>query len=328
MKRLGARGSRGGVAVSALALVFAVCSCAGPQAKVTITGKRVALTVAFGKPTVPPTPAQPIALVPAPSGVGVVAVPAGPTTYEPTPGPSTSFTPPPAICPTPGPGTSVPEAAPSSTKGVPKDAIAAVHAVRSTTDGRGTITQKTVGYLATSKASQAPSGQSQFYLGLRLFGVDGTEQYQVVPPATDLPTQATTGLISLTAADANGGLGYQQSFHPMSPLQVFAQPAFAGESWTSTATDPSTNSVAQVNGKIIKQEAIAACDKLIDTWHAQTVVDITNPSQTIKTTVDTWFATQHGGLPVAQTQNYTGRAGGENVSGSTSWVVDVDAWAG
>ena len=44
------------------------------------------------------------------------------------------------------------------------------------------------------------------------------------------------------------------------------------------------------------------------------------------TTVSTWFATQYGGIPVQQTQAYKGKAGDQDVSGTTKWTVNSDVW--
>jgi hypothetical protein len=316
---------------SVVLAALAVAGCAGPQAKVTITGKQVPIAVAFGKPTAlgGNTPQPPTVLVPGPSGVGVVVVPARPGGSA-SPTPSSSPAPvPSAPCPTPKPGSAAPEAAPSSTKGVPKNnAVTAVRAFRSTTDAKGTITQQETGFLKTFGASSAPSGQSTFQVGLSVFGVDSVTEYQVVPPAFAAPTQATTGLISISFVTADGGLGYQQSFRPKSPLQVFAQAAYAGESWTSASTDPTTGSAAQVTGQVVAEEPVLICGGVLDAWRAETQVHVTNPTQDITTTVTTWFATQHGGVPLAQTQSYQGTAGGEAVKGTTSWVVNADVWAG
>ncbi|MDQ1687189.1 MAG: hypothetical protein QOK42_164 [Frankiaceae bacterium] len=301
-------------------------ACAGPQAKVTISGKQVPLSVAFGKPKLtvskPPT-----VLVPAPSGVGVIEVPVDGPTAPPLPKPTVSFPPTPQTCPTPPPGSSSVEAAPNSARGVPKSTGSLLRVERSTTDARGTITTKDAGIMATSQAAASPGGTTTFQLYLSMFGATSVTEYETVPPSFGGPAQANTGLISIRYVNGDGGLGYKQSFRPTTPLQVFSQPAYSGATWTSTSSDPLNGSVAQVSGQVLAEEPVLACGTIIDTWRANTVVHVTNPDQDIVTTVSTWFATQYGGVPVQQTQSYKGTAGGEAVSGTTKWTVSYDAWS-
>jgi hypothetical protein len=320
---------RAAPAVAAVLALAVAAGCAGPQAKVTITGKQVPLNVAFGKPSTK-TPTTPTVLVPAPSGVGVIEVPNTPGGNEPPP-PSYPGTLPPVreSCPTAPPGSSSPEAAPNSANGVPKAGAATmVRTERSTTGANGTVTRSGFGRLLTGVASTAPNGSTTFQVKLNVFGTESTTEYQTVPPTFAAAAQANTGLISIRFVSGNGGLGYEQSFRPTTPMQVYSQPGYNGATWTSTSTDPLNGSVAQVSGTVVGEEPVGICGGLIDTWRADTVVHVTNATQDIVTTVSTWFATQYGGVPVQQTQSYKGTVGAdkEEVSGTTKWTVNNDVW--
>lgn len=110
-------------------------------------------------------------------------------------------------------------------------------------------------------------------------------------------------------------------------MQVFAQPAVPGQTWSSVASDARSGTVAKVDGAIVTETAANACGVGIDSWLTKSTVSISSPDESITSVVQTYVATQYGGLPVEQVQSYTGTAGGVAVRGSITWFFATDPGA-
>jgi hypothetical protein len=312
---------------SMVGLALAAAGCAGPQAHVGMIGKQEPLAVAFGKPLAAVVSGNPT-LSPVPAGIGVLPVASGAggtsVVYVDVPGPAPVVPPPPA-CPQAGP-TAVPRDVAQNTidSGVPSGSFAyrfsgvAVQGAKART------------FAGTSKhvVSGAPVGNGiyRFTVVVPMLGATTTYTYTVLPAVS---TAADVhGGIELNSVTGNGGFGYDASFQPDKPLQLFSQPAYDGNSWTDAATDARTATVATLSGAIDGTDRVDACGIPLDAWKTTSTLSLKSPDEQITSTVQTWWATQFGGLPIREEQSYSGTAGGVPVSGSVTSVISVDPTAG
>ena len=311
--------------LTAAALLAA--GCAGPQAHVTFGGKNEPLDVAFGRPAIVKASAP---LAPVPSGLGVLPVTQpgaghtrviiryvnGPSSRVHLPPP-----PPPPACPPTSPF-SVPAAVAGDSVGgtVPNGTFPYRFSGRAI-EGK---TARDFSGIAPHVVSGAAigNGSYKFSVGVTMLGATTTYSYLVVPGVSAV--ESVPGAIELAQVSGKGGFGYDASFHPDKPLQVFVQPAYTGEAWKDAETDATSGSVATIDGTIVGKDRVAACGTALDAWETTAVMTVTSPNETIRTTVSTWWATQFGGLPIQETQSYTGKAGGQPVKGTITSFIAVD----
>lgn len=319
---------------AALIAVLSLVSCAGPAARVTIGGKALPIEVAFGRPApevVPRIGREPTTVVPVPGGVGVIPVPSKDTGGSyivpgPKPGVVRPVPKPPACAPVP-PGRFPDQAVMPDVNGLP---VAGAYLVRYvadvTEDGKERHIEGT-GVHTVKNVQPVPGGRGgTFDMTVQFAGAEVTYTYGVQPPPNpnQLPVGApTTGQINLRKASGDGGLGYQAVFEPTTPIQVFPLPAFTNQTWSSSGVDAASQTTASVNGKVVAGDVVInACGTPVATWKTEATLAIESPNQDVQVTLVDYFATQHGGLPVAETQTYTGTAGGVPVSGTVSWTFN------
>lgn len=307
------------VAVATL-LVAALTGCAGPTSHVSIVGKQEPLAVAFGTPSTlsghNPT------LSPVPSGLGVLPVRStgSAVVYIDVPGGGVP-TPAPPACPKANPlsapkevaENTITNAAPNGTYTYRFAGTAIAGAVAHSFSGLSK-------HVVTSSA--AGQGAYRFDVAVTMLGATTTYSYLVTPAAGTAAN--VNGPIELASVNGNGGYGYDASFKPDKPLEVFTQPANAGATWTDAETDAESATYATVNGTIDGKERVDACGTPLDAWRTTTTLAITSPNEQITATVQTWWGTQFGGLPLAETQTYSGKAGGVDVRGSVTSTISVD----
>jgi hypothetical protein len=304
-------------------------ACAGPQSHVSIEGQSAALTVAFGKPTSNVVAGNP-PLAPVPSGLGVLPVhsPVGVTVvYIDVPG-RPPVVPPPPACPTANP-LSAPKAVADNTISSPAPkggftyrfsgiAVEGTKAKAFTGTSIHTVTSSTV-----AQPQQDVGGSYRFDIAVPMLGATTTYSYAVVPAAGTAAD--VKGGIELVQVSGNGGYGYNASFKPDKPLQVFAQPANSGTTWTDAETDVRSGTYATIDGTIDGKDRVNACGVTLDAYKSTAILKVTSPNETITTTVQTWWAPQFGGLPLQEVQSYSGKtAGGVEVKGSLTSIISVD----
>jgi hypothetical protein len=153
-----------------------------------------------------------------------------------------------------------------------------------------------------------------------MLGADTTFTWTTVPTTYNAVGASAGGQIALQAAAGSAGLGYEASFHPASPLEVFPQPAFRGATFSSAGTDAGSGAVARHDGTVEDHVLVNACGTVFDTWSVTSTLVTQSANQDITTVLTTSFATAQGGLPIAQTETYSGTAGGKSVSGSFRWT--------
>lgn len=313
------RRSRLAVCIAATAAAAVLTGCAGPEAHVSLIGKSQPLDVAFGKPTAAVLKGNP-PLSPVPGGLGVLPVTSPGGTVV------TTTAIPPAAAPPPACGPANPLTAPAEVA----DNQISTTAPQGTYDyrfgGMAVEGGKTRTFSGISKhtvtSSDAGNGVRRFSIDVTMLGAKTTYDYTVLPvvgTAADVH-----GGIELTSVTGNGGYGYNASFHPDKPLQVFSQPANAGTSWNDAETDAASATYAVVNGTVDGKGRVDACGTPLDAWKSTTTLDISSPNETLKVTVQTWWGTQFGGLPLAELQTYSGTAGGVAVKGNVLSMIDVD----
>jgi hypothetical protein len=305
----------GAAALGALALVT---GCAGPQAHVSLQGKQEPLDVAFGKPSAIVLTGNP-PLSPVPSGLGVLPVqsPGGDVVID----DGGLKTPPLPACPAADPLSAPALVADTSVTGV---APPGTYSYRY--DGRVVEGGKPRAFSGTSKhvvtSSDVGNGAHRFTVQVTMLGATTTYDYAVLPAAG---TAADVhGGIELTSVTGSGGFGYNASFHPDKPLQVFSQPANAGTQWNDAETDLRSGTYALVAGTVEGKEKVDACGTPLDAVKTTATFDISSPNETMKVTVVTWWGTQFGGLPLAEVQSYSGSAGGVAVKGEVTSIIAVD----
>lgn len=328
---------------------LALAGCAGPTASLTIGGKAVALAVAFGAPpatvirrtALPPAGVSSLPLIPVANGVGVLPVASisGPQTVVSTSAASSSagasvgtgVRPPAAgrfACPALPVHASSREAAPSTAVGLPPAGSYRIVFSGEATQGRTSKRFSGIGVQRVSQGSTTSTGATSFEVTQTLLGAVSSYYYVVDPPTQSSSQSVSDGLIALSKVTGSGGLGYQASFAPDVPLELLTQPAFDGETWTGADSDVSSGTVAQVSGTVQAEKLVNACGAGIDTWQGDDTVTMTSPNENVTTNLQIFFATQYGGLPVAEVETYRGTAGGLPVSGTLRWVYAEDPGAG
>jgi len=302
-----------------LVLPLVVAGCAGPQPSVSLGGKAVPVDVAFGLPpaTVVPPGKSPNVLVPVPNGLGVLPVPE--TSLPPTSSPPASVPATPA-CPEPAPGVFPKEAAQPVVVGVPALGSYRVrYTAKVVEDGVTRTFGGTARHTVTS-ATSLPGGSTTFDVRVTMLGADTTFTWTTVPTASNALGVSTVGQIALQSAAGSAGLGYEASFHPANPMTVMPQPAFAGATFSSAGTDASSGAVARHDGTVRGTATVNVCGTPFDTWSVASTLTSQSANQDLTTVLTTSFATAQGGLPIAQTETYSGTAGGKEVSGSFTWA--------
>lgn len=102
-----------------------------------------------------------------------------------------------------------------------------------------------------------------------------------------------------------------RDFQPQVGLLVLPLPVVAGDTYRSTAIDPSTGQTIALDSTVVGRERIDACGTLVDGWLVRSKQRSTSgpsdaPSLAGEIDVATIFATQYGGVPIQETQAYTG----------------------
>ena len=312
------RRARRAVSAAAASAVVLLTGCAGPQAHVSLIGKQQPIDVAFGKPTAAVLTGNP-PLSPVPGGLGVLPVTSpGGTLVGGTPTPPSA---PPPACGKVNPLTAPAEVADNQiTTNAPQGTYDYRFSGLTVEGGKARTFSGVSKHTVTS--SDLGNGAHRFSIDITMLGAKTTYDYTVLPvvgTAADVH-----GGIELTSVTGNGGFGYNASFRPDKPLQVFSQPANAGNTWTDAETDAQSATYAVVNGTIDGKDRVDACGTPLDAWKSTTTLDITSPNETLKVTVQTWWGTQFGGLPLAELQTYSGTAGGVAVKGNVLSLINVD----
>jgi hypothetical protein len=306
-------------------------ACSGPQAAVTIGGKALPVDVAFGLPerVVPPgatpSPRVPTTLVPAPNGVGLIEVPTSSLPGNPpsvpviTPDPIGKPLPLP-VCPEPAPGVFPKTAATPVVVGLPALASYPIRYTAKVIEDGMSRTFSGNGKHQVTSASPLPGGVTTFDVAVTMLGANTTFTWSTVPAVYNALSLNTGGQIALQSATGSSGLGYEASFKPSSPVELLAQPAFKGATYTGASSDVGSGTTGQVQGIDVDHATVNACGTPVDAWRTTTTFTTSSNNQDLTTVLTTDFATANGGLPIAQTENYTGTAGGKKVSGVVTWV--------
>lgn len=324
------------------ASLVCLAGCAGPTATVTFGGKSVPLAVAFGAPpptvlrmALPPGGVGGFPLVPVADGVGVLPVASvnGPdSVISSYPGATADagFGPPQAAalaCPGLPAHSSSREAAPSIATGLPPVGKFPILFSGEYTQAGKTSYFSGRGSQQVGSESTSQAGSTSFQVTAVMLGSATTYSYLVDPPTQSVEQSVNDGMIALSSVTGAGGLGYQASFKPSAPLELLTQPAFDAETWSGADTDASSGTAAQVSGVVQGEKLANACGAGIDTWEANDTIKTTSPNEAITTTLQIYFATQYGGLPVLEVESYSGTAGSTQVSGSLTWVYLEDPGA-
>lgn len=302
-------------------LVLAATGCAGPTSHVSILGKQEPLNVAFGKPVSTLLRGTPT-LAPVPAGLGVLPVrttSGAHVVYVDVPGKLPNL--PAPACPQAG-WQSTPKEVAQNT--IANEAPAGTFPYRFS--GLAVAGKKAQAFSGVSKhvvtASAVGQGIYRFSVAATMLGATTTYSY-LVEPAVGTAANVNGG-IELVSVRGNGGYGYNASFKPDKPLQVFSQPANAGASWTDAESDAESGSLATVSGVVDGKDRVNACGTWLDAYRTTTVLKILSPNEQITATLHTWWGTQFGGLPLEEEQTYVGTAGGVKVQGQVTSFIATD----
>jgi hypothetical protein len=151
--------------------------------------------------------------------------------------------------------------------------------------------------------------------------------YSLVPPSSD---QSVT--IPGTAAgnppetlNATGGL-YLQRIETKSPagtrvfapvglgVEVYQEPAAPGASWSSSATDPNTQTSVLVQGAISGHAVANACGQAIDTWKVTLTQTVLGAAENLTQKQTLLVAPQYGCLIVDEQDEVTGSFDGHTIT--------------
>ena len=316
-----------------VAVVLLTTACSGPQQRLDFGGKAVPINVAFGKPDVEqtPQPGPPAVLQPVPSGVGVVPVipglsgiPTRPRQQATTP----AVAPPPATaapelaCPAQDPLAFPRAEATNVVEGeVPEGEFPFRISGSYTVNGEKTEYEEQLVQTVRREDPDA-QGRRRFSVAYTLLGVPYTVSYAVQPPVEAVP-----GEIGLAAVVRESEDGTGASFRPVEPLRLLQLRAERGVTWREATGDPLSGSSGTVDGVVEDKVNVNACGQPVQTWKAVVTQRVITPLQDITATRTLHFATGYGGLLVAEEVSFSGRAGGDTVSGTSSMAINVDPGA-
>lgn len=320
-----------------LAVLVLTTACAGPQQRLDFGGKAVPINVAFGKPDAEqsPEPGPPPVLQPVPGGIGVVPVFPAPGGAPRTPRQEQPTRPDPAVPPAPSPSPPCPPQDPlafpraEATNRVEAEVPEGSFPFRVTgeysVDGEKTSYNEVV--VQTVRREEAdPAGRKRFSVEYTLLGVPYTVSYAVQAPV-DAVVDAVPGEIGLAGLVRDSDDGRGASFRPAEPLRLLQLRAEREATWTEAGTDPLTGSSGTVDGVVEDKVNINACGQPVETWKSVVTQRIVTPLQDITATRTLHFATGYGGLLVAEEVSFSGRAGTDAVSGSSTMTINVDPGA-
>lgn len=168
-------------------------------------------------------------------------------------------------------------------------------------------------------------------------GSDGLETvkttFLVVPtnptesaPAGEVVTEAAG--IFITQIVWTDPKGHQTTFSPTTPVTYLNLPVTVGTYWTTSGTDPLTQTTLQLSGAIepsaethgTGRYRVDACGQVYDTWEVHATGTLVGPGENL--TLDWHYdvATQFGGLELRHTLKETGTFSG--VTGTTGQSYD------
>jgi hypothetical protein len=128
-------------------------------------------------------------------------------------------------------------------------------------------------------------------------------------------TTPDAGLSLLSEDVINSAGGILPIFHPAQPLLLLPLPIQPGGQFVSVAADPSSGQVTILQATVTRRARVDACGTIIEGWDvtglerttvapnaSTTVTSGPNPSSFIgeATAVDNIYATQFGGMPIAE----------------------------
>lgn len=316
-----------------LAALVLTTACAGPQQRLDFGGKAVPINVAFGKPDTAesPQPGPAPVLQPVPGGIGVVPVfpdvrpPVAPRQEAPAV-PDTTVAPP-APAPTPTCPPQDPLAFPrvEATNLVDSEVPEGAFPYRTT--GSYTVNDQKITYdervvQTVRRDDPDPQERKRFTVEYTLLGVKYSIAYVVQAPFEAVPGEIGLAAVVQESADGSGA-----SFRPVEPMRLLQLRAERAVTWTEATTDPLSGSSGTVDGVIEDKARVNACGQPVDTWKSVVTQRIVTPLQDITATRTLYFATGYGGLLVKEDVSFSGRAGTDTVSGTSSMTIDVDPGA-
>jgi hypothetical protein len=138
-----------------------------------------------------------------------------------------------------------------------------------------------------------------------------------VNPSQGVGTVATPGvgepergivITKIQTVDPQSGQQLNK-FEPQVGLLVLPLPVVSGDSYQSTAIDPSTGQTMTLDAVVIGRDRIDACGTLVDGWRVDAKQRssgglATAAALTIEYDVSTIFATQYGGIPIFEKYAY------------------------
>jgi hypothetical protein len=169
-------------------------------------------------------------------------------------------------------------------------------------------------------------------------GYDGQESvktsFLVVPnnptesaPAGQVVSQAAG--IFITQIAWTDPKGNQTTFTPAAPVTYLNLPVTVGTSWTTSGTDPRTQTTLQLSAAIepspqthgTGRYRVDACGQVFDTWEVHATGTLVSPTENLTLDWHYDIATQFGGLELRHTLTETGTFTG--VTGTTGQSVDL-----
>ena len=90
------------------------------------------------------------------------------------------------------------------------------------------------------------------------------------------------------------------SFSPAPPVLLLPLPVEAGDTWTSTSTDPRTGQTMRVSGEVDERETVDACGTLLDGWRAELDVTIASADGTVQRTSKLVVSTSFGAMIIGE----------------------------
>ena len=308
-------------------LAVAMTAC-GPRVDVQTSVTSQLTSILLGAPKIIATPGVPVQ-APAPSFPGIAAPPPVSIVAAPPPVVPVPVTVPPLKCPALS-GLVFPKvpAQPLSAAAPAQGLYPYRQSGSSVQDSDPAVLLKGTDLRPVLSQSPATGATYTFNMIARGFGnTQVATTYSLVPPPTNQSVTVPGSAVGNPpeTVQTTGGLYIQKIvrtdpsgsyvFAPVGPgVEVFQEPAAAGATWSSSASDPNAQLSDFVQGSISGHAVANACGQAIDTWQVTLTQMILGPSQneTIQQTL--LVAPQYGCLIVDEVDKTTGTWNGHTIT--------------
>ena len=308
--------------VRLLLFALVLTACAGPRSPLDVGVREVPSDILLGAAEDEAEPAPPPAPIP-PTAVSVVIPVAPPLPAPPAFVPTPPPLPPPPVpdpCPSADPLSAPRLEAPTDRAIEPAPGVFSYRndgtfSVGGANANEGTFTDDTTREI---RDVTEIDGGFEFVVDARLGGTSTATTYRVVnvgpadEPLEDLGVvdESVGRGLYIVAVESTDDAGGTTVFRPANPLVLLPVPAFAGDTFSASGTDPLTGTTMTYDGTVIGKQRVDACGEFLDAVRVElTDGRFVSPTANLEFAAIHDLATQFGGLSV---QDLIEQAGTEN----------------